>query len=191
MNTNNTLTAPVTIKTRQDVYNLIKFFTAIVGAAFHPEDLVKNYTYTDENGETRPSFAPEIADRLQTLLDQADEFCKAKRVDICTIRLSNLMYALKGWDLDALNDEFSKILPRHYNDTDVTGASRGKYLAEKMNDPEGDQSLIINLNAWDELCSHHDGLRESGLNWWYGAQFVGYDTPADTYIGDGDEPALI
>lgn len=201
MKTNNNTTAPAKIETMADVYNLVKFMQNILGAAYHPESLVKDYIYTDENGNTRPSFAPEIADRLQNLLDQAADICAAKGVDICAIRCANVMAAVRGYDLDALNAEFADLLNAHENDKDVIGASRPEYLqrvSENENETawtdedrqEINQSYVQAFNAWDELCSHHDGLRESGFNWFAGASFVGYPNPWDLYIGDGEEPYI-
>jgi hypothetical protein len=179
---------PVKVETAADAYALIKYFSAILGGAFHPEDRVKDYTYTDENGNTCPSFAPEVADRLQILLDQAAEICEAKGVDICAVRLSNVMAALKGFDLDAINAEFVELLNKHEGETEVKGASREEFA--QMQGDECAELFATAFNAWDELCSRHEGLKDCGLGWFAGASFVGYPNPWDLYIGDGEEPYI-
>jgi hypothetical protein len=190
MKTNNNTPAPAKIETMADVYALAKFMQNILGAAYHPEDLVKDYIYTDEQGNTRPSFAPEIADRLQKLLDQAADLCAAKGVDICAIRCANVMAAVRGYDLDALNAEFSDLLNAHADDTEVLGASREEFAKIQQDEDADPEFYAVAFNAWDELCSRHDGLRESGFNWFAGASFVGYPNPWDLYIGDGEEPYI-
>ena len=96
-----------------------------------------------------------------------------------------------GFELIALNLEFGTLLKKHKNDTDCTGESREDFL-NHMAAVENDKDLVSYhaaiCNAWDELCSLHQGLRESGLSWWAGAEWTDYpDNPWDIYIGIGDE----
>ena len=187
---NNKAILPTKIENMDEVYNFVKYMTAILGAAFHPEGPIKDYLYKNDDGSTTPCFAPAIAERLQNLLDQAFEVCERKKVDICAIRLSNLMASLKGFDLDALNEEFVELLWKHDGDKDVQGESRGKFMQMSFDDESEKSYFAGNLNAWDELCGNHEGLSDSGLGWFAGAKFVGYDNPFDLYIGDGDEPYI-
>ena len=193
MKKNNNTPAPIVpakVENMKDVYNMVKYFSAVLGAAWNPEDQIKNYRYKDENGNEHPTFAPEVADRLQTLLDQAEAICEAAGVDICAIRMTNLVYGLKGWDVDDLNKEFTDLLDEHEEDTDVKGDSRAEF-EQLTKDPEANrQYFAVIMNAWDELCSRHDGLKESGLRWFAGAEFVGYGNSYDVYIGDGNEPYI-
>lgn len=189
----NTPKAPAKVNDIYDAYALVKYFTAILGAAYHPEDRVKDYTYTDENGNTCPTFAPEVAARLQDLLDQAAEIFEAEGVDICAVRLTNVKYALLGFDVDALNEEFAELCDAHENDdiNDVkTEESRAK-LKEWAAENDDNNLMIVLLNAWDDLCSRHKGLRESGLDWWMGASSKSPNAnPWDAYIGEGEEPDI-
>ena len=96
-----------------------------------------------------------------------------------------------GFELMALNTEFAELLKKHDEDTEVQGESHEHFL-ELMeavnNDPELVSYHAAICNAWDELCSLHDGLRESGLSWFAGAEWTEYpNNPWDIYVGDGDE----
>ena len=97
-----------------------------------------------------------------------------------------------AFDVDELNAEFVKLLDEHENDTEVKGASRTHF--EAMTEGETDPDIIslwaMACNSWDELCNRHEGLSESGLNWFAGAEFVGYSNPWDLYIGTGEEPYI-
>ena len=98
---------------------------------------------------------------------------------------------VNGFELMALNREYAELLKAHEDDTEVQGESREdfKNLMECADNDEGLVSYHAAIcNAWDELCSRHDGLRESGLSWWAGAQWSPYpDNDWDVYIGTGDE----
>lgn len=98
---------------------------------------------------------------------------------------------VNGFDLMALNWEFGSLLKKHNDDTDCTGESREDFL-NLMLAVDNDKDLLSYhaaiCNAWDELCSLHQGLRESGLSWWAGAQWTDYpNNPWDIYIGIGNE----
>lgn len=191
---NKTVLNPATarIETLRDVSALIRFFVDILGAAFHPETPVNEYICTDEEGNTRPSFAPAVADKLQDLLNKAFEICEAENVDICAIGLSYALAALHGLNLDKLNRDFLVLLEKHENDSEVTGASREKFA--EVTEDEADPDIItfwaMACNAWDELCTNNEGLENSGLNWYCGATSTPYANEYDLYIGNGDEPSI-
>ena len=98
-------------------------------------------------------------------------------------------------DLNALNDEFVALLDKHENDkAEVNGRSHDEYEKwKKGEDPDSyDEDYTFGEccqfhamihNAWDELCANHEGLAESGLNWWFGASENGYQNEYDLYVG--------
>lgn len=97
---------------------------------------------------------------------------------------------VNGFDLIALNREYAELLRKHENDTDVQGESREHFL--NFGDAKDETDMIKYhasiCNAWDELCSKHEGLRDSGLSWYAGAQWTEYPANLwDIYIGTGDE----
>ena len=98
---------------------------------------------------------------------------------------------VNGFDLMVLNREFAELLKAHKDDTEVHGKSRGdfKHLMACVNNDEGLVSYHASIcNAWDELCNRHDGLRESGLSWFAGAEWTAYpNNDWDVYVGAGDE----
>ena len=106
---------------------------------------------------------------------------------------------VNGFELMALNREFAELLKKHEDDTEVQGESKESFesiKADTMSDPnftDEDKADMVSYyaaiwNAWDELCDKHDGLRESNLSWWAGAEWTDYPNNAwDIYVGTGDE----
>ena len=98
---------------------------------------------------------------------------------------------VNGFELMALNREYAELLKAHEDDTEVQGESHEEFK-KLMESTDNDEDLVTYhaaiRNAWDELCSRHDGLRESGLSWYAGAEFTDYpNNDWDVYIGTGDE----
>lgn len=104
----------------------------------------------------------------------------------------------KEWDLRQLNTEFQNLLAEHEDDEpSVPGASHDEFEELRSGNPEaygGEEDFNGEcqyraqiLNAWDELCMRHPGLRDSGLSWWCGTDSVGFSNKWDLYIGTGDE----
>lgn len=67
------------IKTKDDLRALLTEVISYLGWAFHPDDSLTNYVRRD-TGE--PSYFPEEAERLDSLMDEAFDFCEQHGVDI-------------------------------------------------------------------------------------------------------------
>jgi hypothetical protein len=111
---------------------------------------------------------------------------------------------MKKLDLYEINSEFQTLLKKHKDDTDVLGPSRKEFLNVMSDFDDFKKEGVLTQedfdseknframawNAYDELCSMYEGLRET-YGWWYGAEFVGYDSIYDLYIGTGEETTNI
>ena len=99
-------------------------------------------------------------------------------------------HGIEKFNIMALNKEFVELIEKHESDTDVQGESREYFLnfGDADDEPELKMYHAAICNAWDELCSLHDGLKESGLNWYAGVEGTEYpDNDWGVYIGTGDE----
>jgi len=67
------------IKTENDLWALLTEVISFLGWAFHPDDPMTDYVRRD-TGE--PSYSPEEAERLDSLMDEAFDFCEQHGVDI-------------------------------------------------------------------------------------------------------------
>lgn len=106
---------------------------------------------------------------------------------------------MEKFNLITLNEEFVELLAKHEGDTDVTGPSREAfqrvkedfdYLYGKDTLTEDDVEAeccyrAMACNAYDELCSKHEGLRET-YDWYYGAEHAGVPNEYDLYVGTDD-----
>ena len=67
------------IKTENDLWALLTEVISFLGWAFHPDDPMTDYVRRD-TGE--PSYSPEEAERLDSLMDESFDFCEQHGVDI-------------------------------------------------------------------------------------------------------------
>ena len=67
------------IKTENDLWALLTEVISFLGWAFHPDDPMTDYVRRD-TGE--PSYSLEEAERLDSLMDEAFDFCEQHGVDI-------------------------------------------------------------------------------------------------------------
>lgn len=67
------------IKTENDLRALLTEVISYLGWAFHPDDSMTNYVRRD-TGE--PSYSQEEAERLDSLVDKAFDFCEQRGIDI-------------------------------------------------------------------------------------------------------------
>lgn len=88
-----------------------------------------------------------------------------------------------GYDQDELNKEFAKLLTEHSNDKELTGKHHQEQAENvfEMNDEDERQLAVTIFNAWDDLCSRHEGLVVYG-KWYFGAQGTGYDNDYDVFV---------
>ena len=68
-----------TIKTKNNVQEMLTEVISYLGWAFHPDDPMTDYVRRD-TGE--PSYTPEEANRLDELMDEAFDFCEKQGIDI-------------------------------------------------------------------------------------------------------------
>ena len=68
-----------TIKTKNDLQEMLTAVISYLGWAFHPDDPMTDYVCRD-TGE--PSYTPEEAKRLDELMDEAFDFCGKHGIDI-------------------------------------------------------------------------------------------------------------
>ena len=68
-----------TINTENDLREILTEVISYLGWAFHPDEPMTDYV-NRETGE--PSYTPEEAKRLDTLMDEAFGFCKQHGIDI-------------------------------------------------------------------------------------------------------------
>ena len=68
-----------TIKTKNNVQEMLTEVISYLGWAFHPDDPMTDYVRRD-TGE--PSYTPEEAKRLDELMDEAFDFCEKEGIDI-------------------------------------------------------------------------------------------------------------
>ena len=68
-----------TIKTENDLREMLTEVIGYLGWAFHPDDPMTDYVCRD-TGE--PSYTPEEAKRLDELIDEAFDFCEKEGIDI-------------------------------------------------------------------------------------------------------------
>lgn len=68
-----------TIKTKNDLQEMLTEVISYLGWAFHPDDPMTDYVRRD-TGE--PSYTPEEAKRLDELMDVASDFCEKEGIDI-------------------------------------------------------------------------------------------------------------
>lgn len=68
-----------TIKTENDLREMLTEVISYLGWAFHPDDPMTDYVRRD-TGE--PSYTPEEAKRLDELMDEAFAFCEKQGIDI-------------------------------------------------------------------------------------------------------------
>lgn len=80
-----------------------------------------------------------------------------------------------------LNEEFVRLLKKHEFDTTIINEKSKKEWKEQFEDGN-EEDYATYYNAWDEL---KDSFPEEtkGLNWYFGAGFIGYDNPWDVYVG--------
>lgn len=102
-----------------------------------------------------------------------------------------------GYNLYDLNKEFAELLKAHEDDTEVQGESRKEWLdvcedwdsdteSSDVEKQEMKEWWSVIMNAYDELCSRHEGLRQT-FSWYCGAEWTAYATTEwDVYVG-GDE----
>lgn len=67
------------INTKNDLRALLTEVISYLGWAFHPDDPMTDYVYRD-TGE--PSYTTEEAQRLESLMDDAFDFCEQHSIDI-------------------------------------------------------------------------------------------------------------
>lgn len=125
---------------------------------------------------------------LQTINTPAPLMLTAQTPDEYTNR--------NGFNLYELNAEFGDLLRKHDGDTDVTGEGRAEWLRHCKDtdsesswtdeDKQDDREFwAMAINAFDELCSRHPGLRESGQDWSAGAEWTKYAANEyDLFVGD-------
>ncbi|RYC69601.1 hypothetical protein [Spirosoma sordidisoli] len=68
---------PASINTLTDVHLMIVHLYDIDRVCFHPDD-----SFKDTVRENQPFYTPEMAGRLDALMEQAFELCQSRRVDL-------------------------------------------------------------------------------------------------------------
>lgn len=150
-------------------------------------EILTDYNIDEDEGTDYKAIAAQIISGQLNEINQTQRYSVNYMIEQRV--LNYIEREVDGYDLYDLNAEFEELLCKHEDDTDVKGASREHFL--DMISEEDDIDIIqfdaMACNAWDELCDNNPGLSESGLNWWYGAEFAGFPNPYDLYVGTGDE----